>query len=150
MISQIPHNRPTLGSLEVNASSSVIHSGWLAQGAEVAHFENEMCQYLGLPNSHAVAVSSGSAALYMALLAASAKNKMVIAPAYSCRSLWNAIELAGGFAKWLDVGLNSPNLDLAAFDDPDAKIIFAVHMFGIPLDIHPSDKFIIEDCSQRK
>ena len=55
----IPHNRPTLGIEEETASLRVLRKGWLSQGEEVEKFENEFCDYLGLPNGHAVALSSG-------------------------------------------------------------------------------------------
>jgi perosamine synthetase len=65
----IPHNLPTFGLDEQAAASRVLKSGWVAQGAEVASFENELCQFFDLPKGHAVAESSGTAALYLALWA---------------------------------------------------------------------------------
>lgn len=65
----IPHNRPTLGLDEQAAVIRVLESGWVAQGPEVVAFENDLCRFFDLPNGHAVVVSSGSAALYLALWA---------------------------------------------------------------------------------
>ena len=56
----IPHNRPTLGLEEESAALRVIRSGWVAKGKEVESFQNEFCEFMGLPKGHAVAVSSGT------------------------------------------------------------------------------------------
>ena len=71
----IPHNRPTLNIEEEEATIRVIRSGWLTQGKEVEAFENEFCKFIGLPEGHAVAVSSGTASLFLSLWVLNAKNK---------------------------------------------------------------------------
>ena len=63
----IPHNRPTLGHEESQAAARVLSSGWIAQGEEVLALEQEFGEYINLPAENVVAVSSGSAALYMSL-----------------------------------------------------------------------------------
>ena len=92
----IPHNRPCLGAEDSAAAVAVMKSGWLAQGKEVSLFEDDLCAFLDLPAGHGVALSSGSAALYLSLLALNVRGQRVAAPAYSCRALLNAIQLAGG------------------------------------------------------
>ena len=54
----IPHNRPTLGLEEEAAALRVIRSGWVAKGKEVESFENEFCEFVGLPKGHAATVST--------------------------------------------------------------------------------------------
>ena len=73
----IPHNRPTLNIEEEEATIRVIRSGWLTQGKEVEAFENEFCKFVGLPEGHAVAVSSGTASLFLSLWVLNAKNKKI-------------------------------------------------------------------------
>ena len=63
----IPVARPLLGQEEVSAAGRAILSGWVTQGPEVAAFEREFAAYVGAP--HACAVSSGTTALHLALLA---------------------------------------------------------------------------------
>ena len=92
----IPHNKPTLDIEEERSAQDVIRSGWLAQGREVDNFEREFCKFLGLPEEHAVAVSSGTAALFIALWALNASKKRVAFPAYVCSSLRHAVSMAGG------------------------------------------------------
>ena len=77
----IPHNQPSLGHDEQLAASRVISSGWLAQGHEVADFEDELSEFFGLPQGHTLVVSSGSAALYLALWCLNASGLRVGVPA---------------------------------------------------------------------
>ena len=92
----IPHNKPTLDIEEEQAAQKVVRSGWLAQGSEVENFEREFCHFLGLPDEHAVAVTSGTAALFLALWALQAAGRRVAFPAYVCSSLRHAVAMAGG------------------------------------------------------
>lgn len=145
----IPHNRPTIGQAEKSAALRVLGSGWLAQGRETAAFENEFCRHLGLPDGHAVAVSSGSAALYLALWVLRASGKQVYFPGYACAALRNAVALAGATELIGDVAPGSPNLDLRAVP-AGTDIVIAPHMFGIPTrldEVSPAIP-VIEDCAQ--
>jgi perosamine synthetase len=145
----IPHNRPTLGPEEARAAERVLASGWLAQGAEVEAFENEMCAHLGLPRGHAVATSSGTAALFLALWALGARDARVACPVYACSALTNAIHFAGATPVLIDNELDRPNVDIAAVARADAAIVIVPHMFGIPADIAELDGIrVIEDCAQ--
>jgi perosamine synthetase len=145
----IPHNRPTFGSEEARAAERVLASGWLAQGAEVEAFENEMCAYLGLLRGHAVATSSGTAALFLALWALGAREARVACPVYACSALTNAIHFAGATPALIDNERDRPNVDIAAVARADAAIAIVPHMFGIPADIAKLDGMrVIEDCAQ--
>ena len=62
---RIPLTRPALGDAEVAAARRVLLSGWISQGPEVRAFEREFAAFVGAP--HAVAVSSGTAALELVL-----------------------------------------------------------------------------------
>lgn len=145
----ITHNRPTIDQLEIDAAVRVLHSRWISKGPEVEAFEREMCVFHGLPDGHAVAVSSGSAALYLALLALGAKNKDIAIPAYSCRSLWNAVNLIGGNARYIDTAEGRPVPATNQFAVRNEPIAIVAHMFGTPVRI-PKDNVgkIVEDCSQ--
>lgn len=63
----VPLAAPTLGDEEVEAVTRVLRSGRLAQGPEVAAFEEALCATIGAP--YAVAVNSGTAAVHAALAA---------------------------------------------------------------------------------
>jgi perosamine synthetase len=107
----IAHNRPTLGLEEQHAADRVLAGGWVAQGREVEAFENELCGYLGIPERHAVAVSSGTAALFLAPWLLDAQGSAVACPVYPCSALVNATRLAGALPHFVDTAADSPNID---------------------------------------
>ena len=98
----INHNQLSLSSDEKLAAARVLASGWLAQGSEVAAFERELCRFFGIPDGHALVVSSGSAALYLALWVLDAKDARVGIPVYSCAALRNAAAMLGSKVVYLD------------------------------------------------
>jgi perosamine synthetase len=145
----VQHNKPTLGSEEKEAAARVFNSGWLAQGGEVAAFEDEICCFLGLPVGHAVALSSGTAALFMALWALGAQGKAVAFPVYACSALRNAVVMVGGSEIMLDTAPGSPNLAPEDIVGSQAEIAIVPHMFGFPVDLsHIGGVNIVEDCAQ--
>jgi perosamine synthetase len=145
----ITHNKPTLGIEEQQALNRVIGSNWLAQGKEVELFENEFCEYFDLPAGHAIAVSSGTAALYLALWALGADNKKVIFPSYVCTAVRNAVLFANSKEKIADNKANTPNISIDEINASDADIAVVPHMYGIPVDVAQiKNKVVIEDCCQ--
>ena len=144
----IPHNLPTIGIEEEDAALRVIRSKQLSQDKEVELFENEFCDYLGLPHGSAVALSNGTSSLFMALETLEAQGKKILFPGYVCAALRHAVSMAGGIENTVDVEPNSPNLDMNAIKQnlPDISII--PHMYGIPIQIEVDDTMIIEDCCQ--
>jgi perosamine synthetase len=147
----IPHNRPTLGLEEQRAAERVLAGGWLAQGDEVEAFENELCGHLGLPEGHAVAVSSGTAALFLALSVLDARGSSVSCPVYACSALVNAIRLAGAAPVLVDTAAGSPNIDPSQLSRSAVGFAIIPHMFGMPVDISAATNkgvTVIEDCAQ--
>lgn len=145
----IKHNSPTLGTEEEQAALKVIRSGWLAHGSEVEEFENEFCEFIGLPEGHAVAVTNGTSALFLALRALKAQEKQVALPVYACSSLRHAVAMAGATELLLDIAHGTPNISLESVNQSDADIAIAAHMFGLPQDISVcKDIDVIEDCAQ--
>ena len=150
----IPHNRPTLGEEEIAAVEEVIRSGWIAQGDKVRVFENHLCDYLGLPENQGVALSSGSAALFVALKILDIPlQSEVIIPTYVCSALLNAVFLAGLQPVLADVEETDFNLTVEAaankITDKTGAIIVP-HMFGCPADISGLTGLgppVIEDCA---
>lgn len=149
----IPHNKPTLGAEETQAAARAIASGYLAQGREVQAFENELCDFLELPHGHGVALSSGTAALFMSLWVLAAQGKRVGLPVYACSALSNAVAMAGGRELLLDVMAGTPNLDIqhlaGSASPPACDILVAPHMYGLPMDLSGlGNRQVIEDCAQ--
>ena len=144
----IPHNLPTIGIEEEDAALRVIRSKQLSQDKEVELFENEFCEFMGLPKGHAAAVSSGTAALFLALVMLGGSEKNVGSPGYVCSALRNAVDMSEGKNVLVDVGHNSPNIDLGKLSEENPQIAIVPHMFGIPINISNLKKIpIIEDCA---
>jgi perosamine synthetase len=151
----IPHNKPTLGKEESDAIARIVDSAWVAEGKEVAQFESAFSTYLGMSEGNAVAVSSGTSALYLALHALGVKEgSEVILPTYTCSAILNAINMTGATAIIVDI--DEKNLNLS-FDDTKKKMtdktaaIIVTHTFGIPIDVRPFMELgvpVIEDCAQ--
>ena len=145
----IPHNKPTLDHEEEESAIRVLRSGCLTQGDEVKMFENEFCKFLGLDEGHAVALSSGTASLFLSLWALNAKNKKISFPSYVCSALSNSVEMIGGNENLIDSSPNSPNVDLKSLQKSNFDIAIIPHMYGIPIDFSNfKQEIIIEDCCQ--
>lgn len=149
LIELIPHNKPTLGKEEEEAVLRVIRSNQLSQEKEVELFENEFCEFIGLPKEHAVAVSSGTAALYLSLWVLNSSGQIIAFPSYVCSAVRNAIGMVGGKEYFVDNKKDSPNLNFDAIKNESVDIAIIPHMFGIPSEIKNHNKLkIIEDCAQ--
>lgn len=145
----IPHNKPTLGTEEEEAALKVIRSGWLSQGIEVEKFENDFCNYLNISKGSAIAVSSGSSALFLSLWALHGNKKQIVYPSYVCSALRNAVMMIGGYEKLIDNAPNSPNLDTNALLTNHSDIKIIPHMYGIPIDLsNIKSNYVVEDCCQ--
>lgn len=93
----IPHSRPTLDQDEIAAVTRVLMSGQVAQGEEVRRFERTVASLIGAAD--AVAVSSGTAALHLALLALEVGvDDEVVIPSFVCPALLNAVRYEIGRA----------------------------------------------------
>ena len=146
----IYHNKPTFDQQEEEAVIRVLRSKWVAQGNETAQLENEFCEYLELPQGCAVAVSSGTAAIYLALTLLNAKGETVAYPAYTCTAVRNAIAHSGGLEEVVDSDRVTPNISLEALNRLRPKFAVVPHMYGLPVDISSIDSsiIVIEDCAQ--
>src|SRR6202012_4779662 len=98
----IPVSRPLLGTEEAEAAAAAIASGWVAQGPRVAQVEAEVAQATSAP--HAVAVSSCTAGLRLAMIAAGVgPGDEVVVPALSFTATANAARSVGADAVFADV-----------------------------------------------
>ncbi len=128
---------PLLASEEKNAVLSVLESGHLAQGARVAKFEQEFAAYIGV--KHAVAVSSGTAALHTALLAHQiGPGDEVITSPFTFIASANAILFTGAKPVFADIDPATYNVDpaqVAAKITLRTRAILPVHLYGQPCDM---------------
>ena len=101
-----------------------------------------------MPKGHAAAVSSGTAALFLALIMLGGSGKNIGSPGYVCSALRNAVDMSEGKNILVDVEKNSPNIDLENMFKENPEIAIIPHMFGIPVNLCNLKKIpIIEDCS---
>ncbi|MEW6280312.1 MAG: DegT/DnrJ/EryC1/StrS family aminotransferase [Candidatus Eremiobacterota bacterium] len=109
---RVPLSRPLFGEAERQAALETLESGWLVQGPRVAQFESAFSNYTGSP--HAVAVSSGTAALHLALLALGVgPGDEVVVPAFTWVATANVVELVGARPVLVDVNLGTFNVGVA-------------------------------------
>ncbi|WP_431279763.1 DegT/DnrJ/EryC1/StrS family aminotransferase [Leifsonia poae] len=153
----IPAAHPIIGDEERAAVDRVMRSGMLAQGPEVAAFENEFASIVdGL---HCVAVNSGTSALHLSFLAAGiGAGDEVIVPSFSFAATANAVALAGATPVFADVEPDFFCLDPAAVEaaiTPRTRAIMPVHLYGHPADLptlaaiaEKHDLLLFEDAAQ--
>ncbi len=148
---------PLLGAEEGDAVLRVLSSGQLAQGEQVAAFERnfaELCQV-----EYAVAVSSGTAALQLALLAHGiGPGDEVITTAFSFAATANVILLVGAKPVFVDIEPDTYTIDptlVEAALTSRTRAILPVHLYGNPCDMkrleqlaHANGLVIIEDACQ--
>lgn len=128
----IPHSRPALGPEEKQAIQEVLDSGYIAQGKKVAEFEKRFCEFT--KRRFAVAVSSGSAALHLSLVALEVgKGDEVILPSFTCTALLHAVEAVGAKPVLVDIDLEDFNISVRETKKKirrKTKAILVPHSFG--------------------
>lgn len=148
----IPHNRPCITAEDRAAVDAVLASGWIARGPVVAALERALAGLYGAGS--ACAVSSGTAALYLAIRAIGLEPRSAIAvPSYACVALLNAVHMAGCTPRVLDVRPDTFCIDahLLPRQAPDARLAIAVHCFGATADVMGLEArgcAVIADCCQ--
>jgi dTDP-4-amino-4,6-dideoxygalactose transaminase len=152
----IPLARPWFDEADERSVVEALRTGWVGQGPKVAAFEHRFAAYVG--SSHATAVSSCTAALHLATLAAGfAPGDEVLVPAFTWISTPNAVEHAGARPVFCDIDPVTFNLDVA---DAEHRItsrtrgIIPVHLFGLSAEMdsvmalaRKHNLFVIEDAA---
>jgi perosamine synthetase len=138
--------RPDVGEEELAEVAAVLETGQLTMGPKVAEFETEVARACGV--EHAIAVSSGTAALHLAVLALGiGPGDEVIVPAYTFPATANVVALAGAAPVLVDVDPETFNLDPAKVEvTPRTRAIVPVHLFGRPARVEElPDLTLLED-----
>jgi dTDP-4-amino-4,6-dideoxygalactose transaminase len=139
---------PDLGAAELAEVESVLETGLLTMGPKVAELEAELARACEV--EHALVVSSGTAALHLAVLALGLQpGDEVLVPAYTFPATGNVVALAGLRPVLVDVDPETMNIDAARIAvGRRTRAVLAVHLFGRParLDELP-DLPVLEDAA---
>jgi perosamine synthetase len=127
---------PELTEDDARAAAEAVRSGWVAEGPAVGAFEQAWAQRTDMP--HAIAVSSGTAALDLAVRALGiGAGDEVICPAFAIVSCVRAVVVAGATPVLVDADPRTFNLDAGAVSarvGPRTRALLAVHTYGHPFD----------------
>jgi dTDP-4-amino-4,6-dideoxygalactose transaminase len=155
-MSRINVMKPWFGPEESAAVIEVIESGWVAQGPRVAAFEAEFARVQQV--AHAVATSSCTTALHLALLVAGVgPGDEVVVPSFSFIATANAVTYVGARPVFADVDPVTGNLTAATVGSVltgRTRAVIAVDQGGVPVDLDairavtdPRDILVIEDAA---
>jgi perosamine synthetase len=137
MTVRIPLSSPDITEAEIDAVSAVLRTPQLSMGPELEAFEAALADYHSVP--HAVAVSSGSAALHLALLTLGiGEGDEVILPSFAFVAIANAVLQVSATPVFAEIDAETLNLDPARVEraiTPRTRAILAVHTFGVPADM---------------
>jgi len=133
----IPLSAPDITEAEIDAVTQVLRTPQLSLGPELEAFEAALATYHGVP--HAVAVSSGTAGLHMALLTLRiGEGDEVILPSFAFIAVANAVLQLRATPVFAEIDPVTLNLDPAAVErsiTPRTRALLVVHTFGVPAEM---------------
>ncbi len=133
----IPFSRPSIGDEEIAEVVACLRSGWITSGPRTAQFEREFAAAHRV--GHAVAVTSATAGLHLAMLALNLQpGDQVITTPLTWPATVNAIVLAGGEPVLADIEPDTLNIDAGAVAravTARTRAIMPVHFAGQPCDL---------------
>ncbi len=154
----VPLTDVALTEADIDAFLDCLRDGWVTMGPRTQQFETEFAARFGA--RHAVAVSSGTAALHLALQAAGLKTgDEVLVPAMTFVAGPNAVRYCGATPVLIESrGANDLNIDpddAARHVGPRTRAVLATHWMGYACDLHALEQLcdrhgllMIEDCAQ--
>ena len=131
---RIPLSAPDITQAEIDAVSSVLRTPHLCFGPELAAFETALASYCSV--DHAVAVSSGTAGLHLALIALGiGEGDEVIVPSFAFVAVANTVRQVRAKPVFAEIDPLTLNLDPASVEraiTSQTRAIVVVHTFGVP------------------
>jgi perosamine synthetase len=135
----IPITKPVFDETDLAAVQEPLKSGWVVQGKNVREFERLFCELTR--SRHSLATSSCTTALHIALAALGVgPGDEVLVPAFTWISTANAVEYVGARPVFVDVELETFNVDVRQLEErvtPRTRAIVPVHLFGLCADMAP-------------
>lgn len=145
---KVPLSKPFIGKDEETLVLQVLRSGSLTRGPILEEFEKEFAKYIGV--NHAIAVSSGTSALHLALLLHQiGEGDKVITSPFTFIASANPILYVGAKPVFADIDSRTYNIDPEKLNeaiDETTKAVIVVHAFGVSCDM----KAIMEICHDKK
>jgi perosamine synthetase len=133
----IPLSSPDITQAEIDAVTAVLRTPNLSLGPELPAFESALANYHAVP--HAVAVSSGTAGLHLALLTLGiGEGDEVIVPSFTFIAVANAVLQVRATPVFAEIDPLTLNLDPAAVEQaitPRTRALLVVHTFGVAADM---------------
>jgi dTDP-4-amino-4,6-dideoxygalactose transaminase len=130
----LPYNQPSIGEEEIEAVVETLRSGWITTGPRTREFERRFAGYTRV--AHAVGLSSATAALHLALVAARVgPGDEVIVPVYTFAACAHVVVQAGAHPVFVDSSWDDLNIDPDAVEravTPQTRAIMVVHFAGQP------------------
>ncbi|MFZ0159747.1 MAG: DegT/DnrJ/EryC1/StrS family aminotransferase [Kineosporiaceae bacterium] len=146
-MSSIPAAKPIIGDEEREAVDRVLRSGMIAQGPEVAAFEQEFADQV-VGGRRCVAVNSGTSGSHLGLLAAGVgPGDEVIVPSFTFAATANSVALTGATPVFVDIEADYFCMDAAAVEAAITERtvgIMPVHLYG-----HPANMDALGAVAQR-
>ncbi|MEW6269261.1 MAG: DegT/DnrJ/EryC1/StrS family aminotransferase [Thermodesulfobacteriota bacterium] len=135
----LPYHRPSIGEEEIAEVVDTLRSGWITSGEKVHRFEHDFAELLGVPD--ALAVSSGTAALHLAMLVNGIQpDDEVIVPTYTFTASAEAVTYVGARPVLVDVDpvtCNATADTIARAIGPRTRAVVVVHIAGQPCSMDP-------------
>lgn len=132
----IPMSSPDIDEADIQAVRDVVASGRLASGPKAEEFERSIAEYVGV--EHAVAVSSGTAALHLAVRALEiGPGDEVLVPSFTFAATVNALLYEGAVPVFVEIEPQTLCIDPKDLEEkitPAAKAVMAVDILGHPAD----------------
>jgi perosamine synthetase len=136
---RVPLSSPDIGPAEIAAVTAVLQTPQLSLGPKLREFESLVAAEVGLP--HAIAVSSGTAGLHLALVALGiGEGDEVIIPSFTFIAVANAVRYVRATPVFVDIDprtLNAGPAQIEAAITPKTRALIVVHTFGYPADMTP-------------
>jgi perosamine synthetase len=133
----VPLSAPDITQAEIDAVTAVLRTPHLSLGPQLAAFESALAHYHSVP--HAVVVSSGTAALHLALLTLGiGAGNEVIVPSFAFIAVANTVLQVRATPVFVEIDPVTLNLDPAAVEHAvtsRTRAILVVHTFGVPADM---------------
>ena len=147
---QIPVFKPLVASDEVEAASKSLMGGWHGMGTSVGMFENELSSFLQLKDRSVVAVSTGHAALHLAMLLCEISDgDEVITPSFNNVADLQAIMAVGARPVFCDIDEETLCIDLSKAQElvgPKTRAIIAMD-YGCHLVDHEQLEFSLHEIN---